>query len=95
MVSRLLCQVQQGFLGWFSHHSSSHMLVFITSISALVFCNDHVAMLTTIDGASMYPYLNTGYNETLQRDHVLVWRWRRYQGLRRGMIVTFKLVNRY
>jgi inner membrane protease subunit 2 len=40
----------------------------------------------------MYPFLNSQYNESLRQDLCLVWKMYAQEGLRRGMVVTFRLV---
>lgn len=63
--------------------------IFASWVPAIIFFNDHVAELASINGQSMYPYLNTGYNETLTKDLCLIDKRKPTQGLQRGMLVTF------
>jgi inner membrane protease subunit 2 len=69
--------------------TSFYLFGFATWLPAFIFFNSHVAELSWINGASMYPYLNTDYNKNLKRDLCLNWKWKPLDGLRRGMIVTF------
>lgn len=73
------------FVRDFSYYS----WVIATWIPAYIFFNTHVAETRIINGASMYPYLNSGYNESLTRDVGFVNKWNPLAGLRRGMLVTF------
>lgn len=56
----------------------------------MIWFNTFVAEVTLIEGPSMYPFLNAGYNETLRRDLCLNWKWYAREKLARGMIVTFR-----
>lgn len=72
-----------------SFRSTSTILI-LGWLPGLIFFNTRIAEIATINGASMYPYLNTSYNESLQRDQCLVWKWKPWQGLQRGMLVVFQ-----
>lgn len=52
--------------------------------------NLHVAELTLVDGASMYPFMNEDKDSTLRRDLVLNYKWSPLDGLQRGMVVTLR-----
>jgi len=62
---------------------------FATWIPALIFVNSHVAELSWIKGASMYPYLNTDFHRNKKQDMCINWKWKPAEGLQRGMIVSF------
>ena len=71
----------------------SHYLVrYATWIPPLIWFNAYVAEVTFINGPSMYPFFNPQYNESLRKDLCLVWKMYAQEGLRRGMIVTFRSV---
>jgi inner membrane protease subunit 2 len=65
-------------------------LGFATWVPVVIWFNTTVAELTRINGPSMYPFLNTRYNESLSRDLCLNWKLYAQDDLRRGMIVTFR-----
>lgn len=52
--------------------------------------NLSVAEITTINGQSMYPFLNSKYNESLKTDYVLNYKLYAQRDLARGMIVTLR-----
>jgi inner membrane protease subunit 2 len=58
-------------------------------VPAIIFFNDHVAELADVGGQSMYPYLNTGYNESQSKDICWINKWKPTENLQRGMIVAF------
>ena len=62
----------------------------ITWIPAAIFFNGNVGEVTWIYGLSMYPYLNTSYNEDLKKD--LCWnnKWKPTRNLDRGMLISFQ-----
>lgn len=64
----------------------------VTWIPAAIFFNEHVGELTWIHGASMFPYLNTGYNQELTKDICWNNKWNPKEGLQRGMIISFRYV---
>jgi len=64
---------------------------FATWIPALIFVNSHVAEISWIKGASMYPYLNTDFHRNQKQDMCINWKWKPSEGLQRGMIVSFWL----
>ena len=75
-----------GFLGQFS----TYLFGLATWIPAVIWINTNVAEVTLINGPSMYPYLNGGFNQSLRRDLVLNYKLYAQENLARGMIVTFK-----
>jgi signal peptidase I len=72
-----------------------HSFIFATWIPVVILFNDYVAELTTINGPSMYPFLNPDMNSTTRRDSVVNWKWDAQRGLARGMVVTFWWVGLY
>lgn len=76
----------------FVRRFSAYLFGWATWIPLFVMFNSSVAQLTLISGASMYPYLNAEYNQSLRRDLCLNYRWSAQDGLARGMIVTFRCV---
>ena len=68
---------------------SFYLFGFATWIPAAIFFNTHVGEFAWINGASMYPFLNTDFNETGAQDCGWVNKWNPTEGLQRGMIVTF------
>ncbi|KAM4060380.1 hypothetical protein HRG_014246 [Hirsutella rhossiliensis] len=61
-----------------------------TWIPVVAWFNLHVAELTLVDGASMYPFMNADRDSTLRRDLFLNYKWAPQDGLERGMIVTLR-----
>ena len=82
--------------GRFSHyrhsfHGSRYVLFAIASWTpAIIFFNEHVGEIGRINGPSMYPYLNTSYNESLKKDLCWINKWNPTSNLQRGMIVAFR-----
>jgi inner membrane protease subunit 2 len=64
--------------------------VFATWIPAAIFFNDNVGNFTWITGASMYPFLNSNFNENLKPTICWMRKWEPTKDLERGMIVTFR-----
>ncbi|KAH8590262.1 mitochondrial inner membrane protease subunit 2 [Bisporella sp. PMI_857] len=64
-------------------------LTYLSWLPAVIFFNTHVGEVGLINGASMYPYLNTDFNETLSRNLCWVYKWNPTKDLGRGMIVMF------
>ncbi|TVY80839.1 Mitochondrial inner membrane protease subunit [Lachnellula suecica] len=62
-------------------------------VPAIIFFNENVGEVTIINGPSMYPYLNTGYNESNSRDLCWVNKRKPAHNLERGMLVSFSSVN--
>lgn len=52
--------------------------------------NLHVAELTFVDGASMYPFMNEDRDSTLRRDIILNYKWSPQEDIQRGMVVTLR-----
>ncbi|QSZ36461.1 hypothetical protein DSL72_006340 [Monilinia vaccinii-corymbosi] len=93
MSQRLFSALKKGFptrsfLKDFSYCS----FVIASWVPAVIFLKEHVVEFHTIKGASMYPFLNTGYNESLTRDFCLVDKRNPTKGLERGMLVSFRFV---
>ncbi|KAL1873808.1 hypothetical protein VTK73DRAFT_771 [Phialemonium thermophilum] len=74
----------------FLRQFSAYLFGIATWVPAIIWFNANVAELTVINGPSMYPFLNEGYNESLRRDLVLNYKLYAQENLARGMIVTFK-----
>lgn len=66
------------------------LAVFATWLPAVACFNAHVAEVTVVQGASMYPYINEDKDSTLRRDVVFTWKWSPQEDLQRGMIVTLR-----
>ncbi|RDL31433.1 LexA peptidase [Venustampulla echinocandica] len=66
------------------------ILIFTSWLPAVIFFNGNVGQIATINGESMYPYLNTSYNESLSRDKCWVNKLNPAGNLNRGMLVTFR-----
>jgi inner membrane protease subunit 2 len=77
----------------FTRQFSRYLFGFATWVPVLIIFNTNVAEVTLIDGPSMYPFLNTRYNESLRRDLCLNWKLYAQDNLQRGMIVTFRCVS--
>ena len=76
----------------FTRQFTRYLFGFATWIPVLIVFNANVAEITLINGPSMMPYLNSGYNETLRRDVCLTWKFLADSHLHRGMVVTFRSV---
>ncbi|KAF7560537.1 hypothetical protein G7046_g3622 [Stylonectria norvegica] len=63
---------------------------FATWIPVIAMFNLHVAELTMVDGASMYPLMNDDKDSTLRRDVILNWKWAPQEKVERGMVVTLR-----
>jgi inner membrane protease subunit 2 len=66
-----------------------NLLIFASWVPAVIFFNENVGETTKINGASMYPYLNTSYNESRKKDLCWVNKWNPGVGLERGMLISF------
>lgn len=64
--------------------------VFATWIPVIIWFNQHVAEVTLVNGASMYPYMNEDKDSTLRRDMFLNYKWKAQDNLKRGMVVTLR-----
>ena len=72
-------------------YGSRYVLFAVASWTpAIVFFNEHVGEIGIINGPSMSPYLNTGYNESLSKDITWINKWNPTQNLQRGMIIAFR-----
>ncbi|TWU72732.1 hypothetical protein ED733_001011 [Metarhizium rileyi] len=67
-----------------------NLIGFATWIPVIAWFNMHVAELTSVHGASMYPFMNEDRDSTLRRDVVLNYKWSPQEGLERGMVVTLR-----
>lgn len=67
-----------------------NLAVFATWIPVIVWFKQHVAELTSVEGASMYPYMNEDKDSTLRRDMYLTYKWEPQENLQRGMVVTLR-----
>lgn len=65
-------------------------LFYVGFLPVIATLHNLVADVTTVNGQSMYPFLNENKDSSTARDRVLNWKWRAKEGLERGMIVTFK-----
>ncbi|KAJ4300405.1 hypothetical protein N0V88_003079 [Collariella sp. IMI 366227] len=74
----------------FFRQVTHYLLRYATWIPPLIWFNAYVAEVTFIRGPSMYPFLNPQYNDSLRKDLCLVWKLYAQEGLRRGMVVTFR-----
>ncbi|KAL2145041.1 hypothetical protein VTI28DRAFT_8141 [Corynascus sepedonium] len=74
----------------FFRQVSHYLIRYATWIPPLIWFNAYVAEVTFIRGPSMYPFFNPHYNESLRKDLCLVWKLYSQEGLRRGMVVTFR-----
>jgi mitochondrial inner membrane protease subunit 2 len=81
---------RDGTRGKFVREFNYYLFSLITWIPAVIFFNGNVGELTRINGPSMYPYLNTTYNEDLKKDLCWVSKWNPTQNLERGMLVSFQ-----
>lgn len=68
---------------------SRKLLLYASWVPAVIFFNGNVGELMVVNGASMYPYLNTNYNESLSRDFCWVNKLDPAGNLSRGMLVSF------
>ncbi|KAI0512502.1 mitochondrial inner membrane protease subunit 2 [Xylaria bambusicola] len=76
---------QRANLGLFGYY----MFMFAASVPVVISFNTFVVELAWINGASMYPFLNSEKDQTRRRDVVLNFKYNAQYGLQRGMIVTF------
>ena len=66
-----------------------YLFVFASWVPVSTMFNEYVLEVTTINGFSMYPFLNAERDRTLRRDLVLTFKYGAQRDLQRGMIVTF------
>ncbi|KAH6671860.1 peptidase S24/S26A/S26B/S26C [Halenospora varia] len=76
--------------GQFARVFGYNLFIFATWIPAVIFFHDNIGEVTRISGPSMYPYLNTSYNENQKEDRCWVNKFRPTQNLQRGMLVSFR-----
>jgi inner membrane protease subunit 2 len=69
-----------------------NLMGFATWIPVVAFLNIHVAELTVVNGASMYPFLNEDKDSSLTRDLLLTYKWSPQENIQRGMVVTLRYV---
>jgi inner membrane protease subunit 2 len=75
-------------------YGSRYVLFAVASWTpAIIFFNEHVGEIGIINGPSMSPYLNTGYNESLSKDITWINKWDPTRNLQRGMIVAFRYLS--
>lgn len=88
MASRVLSSIRNA--GPFFRGFNYRLFGFITWVPAIIFFNEHVGEVTWINGPSMYPFLNTNFNEELSRD--LCWTSKRSPttNLKRGMVISLR-----
>ncbi|PMD54229.1 LexA/Signal peptidase [Hyaloscypha bicolor E] len=79
--------------GKFVPEFNYYLFSFVTWIPAVIFFNGNVGELCRINGPSMYPYLNTTYDEDLKKDLCWVSKWNPTRTLERGMLVSFQSPN--
>lgn len=63
-------------------------------IPVIIWVRHNVADISTIHGPSMHPFLNEELDTAWKRDVVLNWKWDRIHNLQRGMIITFRSVDK-
>lgn len=61
----------------------------LTWYPMFIFFHDHVGQIMWVTGQSMYPFLNTDYNNSTRKEAVFVHMFNPTGGLKRGMIVAF------
>ncbi|CAK7236535.1 hypothetical protein SBRCBS47491_009670 [Sporothrix bragantina] len=66
------------------------LLGLATWIPVAIWFNSTVAEVTRIEGPSMYPFLNSRFNESLERDWVINRKLYAQEGLKRGMVVFLR-----
>jgi inner membrane protease subunit 2 len=76
--------------GQFIKQFSGTLFVIATWVPAVIFFNENVGEVTQINGPSMYPYLNTSYNESMSKDICWVNKWKPTSKMQRGMLITFR-----
>ncbi|EKD21503.1 uncharacterized protein L3040_006119 [Drepanopeziza brunnea f. sp. 'multigermtubi'] len=91
MASKRLFSIFNRNMQWASSLSDLRYwpLTVASWIPAIIFFNDHVGDVTWITGSSMYPFLNSNYNNDLKKDCVWNSKWSPISNLKRGMIVSF------
>ncbi len=74
----------------FARQFVCRLLGLATWLPVAIWFNSTVAEVTRIEGPSMYPFLNSQFNESLERDWVLNRKLYAQEGLQRGMVVFLK-----
>ncbi|KAK3943807.1 LexA/Signal peptidase [Diplogelasinospora grovesii] len=74
----------------FARQFTNYLIRYVSWLPPLIWFNTYVAQVTFINGPSMYPFLNSTYNESTKRDLCLVYKLYAQQNLERGMCVTFR-----
>lgn len=77
----------------FARQLAVRLLGLATWVPVAIWFNSAVAEVTRIEGPSMYPFLNSRFNESLARDWVVNRKLYAQEGLRRGMIVFLRCVR--
>ncbi|KUJ14407.1 LexA/Signal peptidase [Mollisia scopiformis] len=90
MASRFLPKLRSSRPRGFFREFNYTLFTIATWIPAVIFFNGHVGEVTWINGSSMYPFLNSSYDESLEKDVCWTNKWSPITGLRRGMIVSFR-----
>ncbi|KAI0482713.1 mitochondrial inner membrane protease subunit-like protein [Xylariaceae sp. FL0804] len=65
------------------------IFVIASWVPVVITFTDYVAEVTSINGPSMYPFLNAEKDQTTRNDLVFTLKFGAQEGLKRGMIVTF------
>lgn len=68
---------------------SFYMFYFATWIPVVVMLKSYVGEVVSVNGPSMYPYLNSDKDSSLRRDLLWNYKFNPQEGLARGMIITF------
>jgi inner membrane protease subunit 2 len=89
-MASLWARIQASSRTPFTRQFGTYLLGLATWVPVMVWFNTNVAEITLINGPSMYPFLNSHYNESTRRDLVLNWKLYAQESLARGMIVTFR-----
>jgi inner membrane protease subunit 2 len=77
----------------FLYGSRYALFAIVTWTPAIIFFNEHVGEVGIINGPSMYPYLNTNYNESTAKDICWINKYTPTSNLQRGMIVAFRYIS--
>jgi inner membrane protease subunit 2 len=81
---------QSTSLRHFVYGSRYALLGIVSWTPVIIFFNEHIGEVGIINGPSMYPYLNTGYNESTAKDLCWIKKYNPTGNLQRGMIVAFR-----
>jgi len=92
MASRVFSTFKRCLRSQFVSEFTYYSFIIGSWVPAVIFFNNHVGQVTRINGSSMYPFLNGGYNEGLRKD--LCWNNKmsptKKGKLQRGMVVSFR-----